>query len=98
MAKTYFGYQPQAREAQINWNEIATEVSGSITGALQDRADKKAAINQASRDYIGELNSVEQGQHATANQWWLQAAHQLEQQMLMQDLSLIHLRRCRRRG
>ena len=85
MAKTYFGYQPQAREAQINWNEIATEVSGSITGALQDRADKKAAINQASRDYIGELNSVEQGQHATANQWWLQAAHQLEQQMLMQD-------------
>jgi len=85
MAKTYFGYQPQAREAQINWNEIATEVSGSITGALQERADKKAAINQASRDYIGELNSVEQGQHATANQWWLQAAHQLEQQMLMQD-------------
>ena len=85
MAKTYFGYQPQAREAQINWSDIANEVSSNITGALQERADKKEAIKQASRDYTQTLNDVEQGQHATANQWWLQAAHQAQEQMLMQD-------------
>jgi len=85
MAKTYYGYQPQAREATINWSDIANEVSSNITGALQERADKKEAIKQASRDYTKTLNDVEQGQHATANQWWLQAAHQAQEQMLMQD-------------
>ena len=85
MAKTYYGYQPQAREATINWSDIANEVSSNISGALQERADKKEAIKQASRDYTKTLNDVEQGQHATANQWWLQAAHQAQEQMLMQD-------------
>ena len=85
MAETYFGYQPQAREAQINWNDVATEVSNNITGAIRERQEKKEAIKQASRDYTKTLNSVEQGQHATANQWWLQAANQAQEVMLMQD-------------
>jgi hypothetical protein len=85
MAKTYFGYQPQAREATINWSDIANEVSSNITGALQERTDKKEAIKQASREYIKTLNDVEQGQHATATQWWLQASHQAQENSLMQD-------------
>ena len=85
MAKTYFGYQPQAREATINWSDIANEVSSNITGALQERTDKKEAIKQASREYVKTLNDVEQGQHATATQWWLQASHQAQESSLMQD-------------
>lgn len=85
MAETYFGYQPQAREAQINWNDVATEVSNNITGVVKERQEKREAIKQASRDYTTTLNNVEQGQHATANQWWLQAANQAQEVRLMQD-------------
>jgi hypothetical protein len=49
------------------------------------REEKRGAIDEASRQYQLTLNEVDQGQSATANQWWLQAASDMQHQMLMQD-------------
>jgi len=52
------------------------------------REEKKGAIDEASRQYQETLNDVDQGQSATANQWWLNAAGEMQNQMLMQDRML----------
>ncbi len=88
MAKTYFKAQPTAAETQINWAEVGKNFSDMLTEEARVREDKKAAIDEASRQYQQTLNDVEQGQSATANQWWLNAAGEMQNQMLMQDRML----------
>lgn len=88
MAKTYFKAQPTAAETQINWAEVGKNFSDMLTEEARVREDKKAAIDEASRQYQQTLNDVEQGQSATANQWWLTAAGEMQNQMLMQDRML----------
>lgn len=88
MAKTYFKAQPTAAETQINWAEVGKNFSDMLTEEARVREEKKAAIDEASRQYQQTLNDVEQGQSATANQWWLNAAGEMQQQMLMQDRML----------
>jgi hypothetical protein len=88
MAKTYFKAQPTAAETQINWAEVGKNFSDMLTEEARVREEKKAAIDEASRQYQQTLNDVEQGQSATANQWWLTAAGEMQQQMLMQDRML----------
>ena len=88
MAKTYFKAQPTAAETQINWAEVGKNFSDMLTEEARVREDKKAAIDEASRQYQETLNDVDQGQSATANQWWLNAAGEMQNQMLMQDRML----------
>jgi len=88
MAKTYFKAQPTAAETQINWAEVGKNFSDMLTEEARVREEKKAAIDEASRQYQQTLNDVEQGPSATANQWWLNAAGEMQQQMLMQDRML----------
>lgn len=83
--KTYYAHQPTAAQTQINWAEISSNVSGMLNEEVRIRQEKRAAIDEASRQYQQTLNEVDQGQSATANQWWLQAASDMQNQMLMQD-------------
>lgn len=83
--KTYYAHQPTAAQTQINWAEISSNVSGMLNEEVRIRQEKRAAIDEASRQYQQTLNEVDQGQSATANQWWLQAASDMQHQMLMQD-------------
>jgi len=85
MAKTYYKSQPTAPQTQINWAEISSNVSGMLNEEVRVREEKRGAIDEASRQYQLTLNEVDQGQSATANQWWLQAASDMQHQMLMQD-------------
>ena len=88
MAKTYFKAQPTAAETQINWAEVGKNFSDMLTEEARVREEKKGAIDEASRQYQQTLNDVDQGQSATANQWWLNAAGEMQNQMLMQDRML----------
>tara|TARA_R100000951_G_scaffold19483_1_gene16312 strand:+ start:1762 stop:3603 length:1842 start_codon:yes stop_codon:yes gene_type:complete len=88
MAKTYFKAQPTAAETQINWAEVGKNFSDMLTEEARVREEKKGAIDEASRQYQETLNDVDQGQSATANQWWLNAAGEMQNQMLMQDRML----------
>lgn len=85
MAKTYYKAQPTAAETQINWAEVGKNFSDQLKNEVQQRDEQKAAIDEASRQYQKTLNEVEQGQSATANQWWLGLSSNLQEQMLMQD-------------
>ena len=85
MAKTYYKAQPTAAETQINWAEVGKNFSDQLKNEVQQRDEQKAAIDEASRQYQNTLNEVEQGQSATANQWWLGLSSNLQEQMLMQD-------------
>jgi len=85
MAKTYYKAQPTAAETQINWAEVGKNFSDQLKNEVQQRDEQKAAIDEASRQYQNTLNEVEQGQSATANQWWLGLSANLQEQMLMQD-------------
>ena len=88
MAKTYFKAQPTAAQTQINWSQVGKNFSDMLAEESRVREEKKAAIDEASRQYQQTLNDVEQGQSATANQWWLTAAGEMQNQMLMQDRML----------
>ena len=88
MARTYFKAQPTAAETQIDWAEVGKNFSDMLTEEARVREEKKAAIDEASRQYQKTLNDVEQGQSATANQWWLTASNEMQEQMLMQDRML----------
>ena len=85
MAKSYYKYQPHAAETQVNWAEISGNFSKILQEEVRVREEKRGAIDKASREFQNTLNTVEQGQAATANQWWLEGASQIQQQMLMQD-------------
>ena len=85
MAKTYFKAQPVAAETQINWAEVGKNFTDMLSEEARVREEKKDAINEATRQFQNTLNDVEQGQSATANQWWLQAASDIQEQMLMQE-------------
>ena len=88
MARTYFKAQPTAAETQIDWAEVGKNFSDMLNEEARVREEKKAAIDEASRQYQQTLNDVEQGQSATANQWWLTASNEMQEQMLMQDRML----------
>ena len=86
--KTFYKAQPTAAETQINWAEVGKLFSDRLSAEATAREEEKASYDKMSRDYVETLNSVEQGQSATANQWWLNAAAEMQQQMLMQDRML----------
>jgi len=47
------------------------------------RDEKRAALDEMSREAVNVINNVEDGQSATANQWWLTAGGQIQDAMLM---------------
>lgn len=83
MAKTYYKVQPVAAQTQINWAEVGKNFSDMLAEDKRVRDEKRAALDEMSREAVNVINNVEDGQSATANQWWLTAGGQIQDAMLM---------------
>jgi len=85
MAKTYYGYKERSAESQINWAEVGKNFSDMLSEEVKVREDKKAAIDEASREYQKALNEVPQGQNGSIRTWALDFSSNAQEQMLMQE-------------
>ncbi len=86
---TKYGYvKRDPQDTQLNWSQIATDVTDMLQNEVKVREEKKAAIDQATRDYQEILNNVPQGENTQLNEFSLNAAEKLQKQMLMQETLL----------
>ena len=83
MAKTYYKAQPVAAQTQINWAEVGKNFSDMLAEDKRVKDEKRAALDEMSREAVNVINNVEDGQDATANQWWLTAGGEIQDAMLM---------------
>ena len=86
---TAYGYVKRDPETtQLNWAQIATDLNDTLQAEVKKREEKKAAIDEASRQYQKILNDVPQGENTQLNQFATKASESLQQQMLMQETLL----------
>tara|TARA_R110001592_G_scaffold15116_3_gene66427 strand:+ start:1824 stop:4019 length:2196 start_codon:yes stop_codon:yes gene_type:complete len=85
MAKTYYKPQPVAAQTQINWAEVGKDFSDMLAEDKRVKDEKRAAIDEDTRQQMKNLNSVEliNGQVPSANEWWLNASGEITSAMQM---------------
>jgi hypothetical protein len=88
MAKTYYKYVERGAESQINWGEVGRSVSEMISNEAQVREQKKAAIDESSRQFGEVLANAPTGAFTTANEWTLDYANDASQALLLLDRQL----------
>ena len=88
MAKTYFNYQPRDPQAQINWAEAANNLGNTFKEEARVRTEKKAAIDEATRNFQKELAKGVPGESTTIREWGLNYAGDAENQMDMLTMML----------
>jgi hypothetical protein len=85
MAKSFYKYAERESDSFVNWAEIGKGMSDMLAETNRVREEKKAAIDQASRDFQNKLNNVPTGQDASARREALAYADNASKFMLMQD-------------
>ena len=82
---TYYKYAERAANSQVNWAEIGKNLTDTLNEENKLREQKKAAIDEATRQYGLELEKSPQGDDASLNQWGLDFASQAQEARLLQD-------------
>ena len=85
---TAYKYVERKAENQINWAEVGQNFSNSLQAEVNTRQKKKAAIDQATRDYEKVLANTPTGEFGLANTFALDGAAKLQKQALMQNTLL----------
>jgi hypothetical protein len=85
MAKTYYNFAERSADSQINWAEVGKNVTEMLQTEAAIREEKKAAIDEASRQYGEVLANAPTGDFKAANEWTLDYANDAAQIRLMQD-------------
>lgn len=85
MAKTYYKFAERSADSQINWSEVGKNVTDMLNTEASIREEKKAAIDEASRQYGEVLANAPTGDFKAANEWTLDFANDAAQARLMQD-------------
>ena len=85
MAKTFYKYAERSAESQINWAEVGKNVTEMLSTEAALREEKKAAIDEASRQFGNVLSNAPTGDFQSANEWTLNFANDAAQQRLIQD-------------
>jgi hypothetical protein len=85
MAKTYYKFAERSADSQINWAEVGKNVTDMLNTEASIREEKKAAIDEASRQYGETLANAPTGEFKAANEWTLDFANDAAQARLMQD-------------
>jgi hypothetical protein len=88
MAKTYFNYQPRDPQAQINWAEAASNLGNVFKEEARVREEKKAAIDEATRNFQKELGKGVPGESTSIREWGLNYAGEAQEQMDMLTMML----------
>jgi len=82
---TYYKYAERNAGSQVNWAEIGKNLTETLQEENRIREEKKAAIDEASRQYGITLEKSPQGDNTTLNQWGLDFAAQAQEARLLQD-------------
>lgn len=82
---TFYKYAERNADSQINWAEVGRDVTDMLREEDKIREQKKAAIDEASRQYGKLLASAPTGEHTGANTWTLNYANDATQARLLQD-------------
>ena len=85
---TSYKYVERQVDDQINWAEVTSNLANTLKEEGRVRQEKKDAIDNASREYAKILNNVPVGENTELNKFALNAASDLQQQMLMQTTLL----------
>ena len=85
---TSYKYVERQVDDQINWAEVTSNLTNTLKEEGRVRQEKKTAIDDASREYAKILNNVPVGENTELNKFALNAASDLQQQMLMQTTLL----------
>ena len=82
---TYYKYQPRDPQIQVNWAEAAQNVTNILKEEQRVRTEKKAAIDEATRNFQDQLNNQPQGESTSIREWGLKFGEAAQKQMLMQE-------------
>ena len=83
MAKSYYGYVERDASSQINWAEVGKSINDTIQETIALREQKKAEIDQYSKDFGKILSDSPQGQHQGANDALFNYSEQAREMMLI---------------
>jgi hypothetical protein len=80
---TYYKYAERSADSQVNWAEVGKSISDMLKEETAIREQKKAAIDQATREFQKTLENAPQGQFQDGNKFTNDYAHSMmEQQMI----------------
>lgn len=82
---TYYKYAERQADSFVNWAEIGKNLTDMLQQEFKIREDKKAAIDQATRDSLKVLSDAPTGQHEGLNTWSLKFADEAREAILLQD-------------
>jgi len=82
---TYYKYAERSAGSQVNWAEIGKNLTDTLQEESKLREEKKAAIDEASRQYGITLENSPQGENTTLNQWGLNFGGDAQEARLLQD-------------
>ena len=82
---TYYKFAERQADSFVNWAEIGKGLTDMLQQEVQIREQKKAAIDQATRDNLKRLGEAPTGNHTGANTWTLEYADNARQAILLQD-------------
>lgn len=88
MAKTYYGYVKRDVADQTDWSAITQSMNNMLTTEAKRREDKKADIDQASREFGKVLSDSEGSSYMSLNEFWLDGANSIQEARRMQDTLL----------
>jgi hypothetical protein len=82
---TYYKYAERQEDAYVDWSAIGKEVSDSLLAEKKFREDKKAEIDEDTRQLGIKIDNSPQGQFQDGNKFTLQYAADAQQARLLQD-------------
>jgi len=82
---SYYKFAERQADSFVNWAEIGKGLTDMIQTEVKIRDDKKAAIDQATRDNLKRVAEAPVGSHEGLNTWTLNYADDARQAILLQD-------------
>lgn len=82
---TYYKFAERQADSFVNWAEIGKGLTDMLQEEVKIREEKKAAIDQATRENLKRLGEAPTGSHTGANTWTLEYADNARQAILLQD-------------
>jgi hypothetical protein len=85
MAGTYYKYAERELDSQVNYAEVGKNLSDMLAETNRVREEKKAAIDQATRETLNELAKSPNGEHKGARTAALEYADQASNYVRIQE-------------
>lgn len=82
---TYYKFAEREADSFVNWAEIGKSLTDMLQEQTKIREDKRAAIDQVTRENLKSLAEAPTGDHTGLNTWTLEYADNARQAILLQD-------------